>query len=160
MKAYWQSRSLREQVLIGVMLSLFLVLGLFMGVYQPMVSARENAEARLDSARDVRAVVDLAVASRRGSQGPRAQTIVPASELRTFAASEARALKIAIVRLEPGDNGSISLWIDAVDPQLLFTWVARMKDKGGIEVLRSNIRRNIDATSVKAQIVIVPGVAS
>ncbi len=143
MMAWWQGRSQREQILLGVMFGLFAVMFLWLGIMRPLASARDTAEERHRLA-----VTDFA--ARRGQiDAIKALKAKPPQPLGTalpeFLRISAGQAGFTNAMVDPGNNGRARLSIPAAKGAALFAWIDRL-DGRGVFIERATIRPNSDAT--------------
>lgn len=109
---WWDMREPRERILLGVLAGLVSLLVLIFGLLLPIQSARANAAADLD-----RAKADLVAVSRLSpSEDVAVRTPFDRSVLITIA----RAQDVKLTRVQPGSDGSVSVWIDDAQTQRLY----------------------------------------
>lgn len=111
---WWDSRVPRERLLLsllGALLGLFI---LVFGLILPVQSAHADATADLK-----RAQADLIAASR----------LTPATEDtarlpfdRSVLVTVARAQDVRLTRVQPGNDGTLSVWIDEAQTQRLYAF--------------------------------------
>lgn len=152
MKAWWGSRTGREQLLLAVLGGLTAVIVVLFGIITPLLQARDNAERSY-----VRAITDLqavergaaqvkmlgAVAGGRGGDGRSVRAIIGAT---TSAAG------LSISRTEPISNDEVTVWIDAAPAPVLFGWLQQLSVEHSVLVTQSNIQRSERGAVVRANL--------
>jgi general secretion pathway protein M len=141
---WWRDRSPREQVLLGIMAGLLLVITLWLGVLRPLAAAGDRAAARhatavaaLGEVRSLTGAIRAAEARRR-----------PASDtpmLERVRAS-ASAAGLTLDALESSGAGQVSLRISAIKPVPLLRWIADLEQRDGITTISLATNRNADQT--------------
>ncbi|MEM7728393.1 MAG: type II secretion system protein GspM [Pseudomonadota bacterium] len=109
---WWAMREPRERVLLAVLGGLALVFLLVFALLLPLQDARARASAELDRAR-----ADLVAASRLSP------AVDPSSRApfdRAVLVNIARAADIRLTRVQPGQDGSLSVWIDDAQTLALY----------------------------------------
>jgi general secretion pathway protein M len=110
---WWEGREPRERLLLAVLSSLVAVFLIVFVVILPLQTVTSNAQSDL-----VRAKSNLALVSRltpnQGAAGPRAPFD------RSVLITVARAQNVKLTRVQPGDNGAFSVWIDEAETQALY----------------------------------------
>jgi general secretion pathway protein M len=131
MTAWWQARTRREQILLGVMGAALLAFVLWFGVQRPIAQAKAAAAERYDRALADRAVVETAaariVALRRGPGGDVKR--VPAAEAVNASAA---AAGLTLTRVEPEADGGVQAAVGGVAPAQLFGWLAALQRDYGV----------------------------
>jgi general secretion pathway protein M len=137
---WWRDRSVREQRMLLVMVSLLAVTILWLGIYRPLQlglsNARERHQAAVVRLGEVRAQVD-ALRGRRAA----AQT-GPLAELVTRAAADAG---FANATVAPQGDRRVSVSIPSARPGPVMGWIAGLEAQGVI-VERFSARANADPT--------------
>ena len=155
MMAWWDGRTRREQVLLGVMgVCLALVLLLF-GVVRPL-----QAAARAASERHAEAVQDQAEVARNVAAIARLK--VPARApprrlpLEAAVSTTAAAAGIALGRVEGDPSGGLRVSAPSVAPTVLFPWLRLLQGEHGVAATHLAIVKNdtggltLDATLERA----------
>ncbi|MDX1581644.1 MAG: type II secretion system protein GspM, partial [Alphaproteobacteria bacterium] len=75
-----------------------------------------------------------------------------AQPVRTVAVSTARAAGVTLTRLEPLDDGSLTVWLEDVEAPALYGWLLRLYREHGIAVTKASLSRNSDTPTTRAQI--------
>ncbi len=164
MKAWWDERSQRERILLGVMAGIFAFLILGPGVLGPIVSSRAAAE------QDYRAALaDLAVmqeGARRmaalrvaepGAPGGAATGVVaePGQEtLRSVIGNEAERAGLRYDALNADEREQeAAVTFASVNPPELFAWLQDLQRRHRITVVSATISRpEIDEGGVRATV--------
>lgn len=149
MRQWWDDRAPRERALLTGLGALFGLLMFYQFIARPLVNYRRAAGETYAAAVGALAEVEAGAAGLQRLRAAAApQTDVP---VRTLASAVAVDLGVPITRLQPAENGTLDVWFDDVATPQLFTWIARLQEKGGAAVLRAVIQKN-DGATVRAQI--------
>lgn len=136
MSAWWEMRSARERLLVGIMLALLALVIAWLAVIRPLADALDAAKLEHEAA-----VVALAQAR---AQRPAAAAAAagPADSVVAETAAAAGFTGARIARLGPARVG---VTLDAARPQALFGWIAEM-ERRGLAVERLRAQANADRT--------------
>ncbi|MEL6686545.1 MAG: type II secretion system protein GspM [Pseudomonadota bacterium] len=111
---WWDRREPRERLLLSILAPVATLFILIFGLILPVQSARADATADLK-----RAQADLIAVSR----------LTPASEGagrlpfdRSVLVTVARAQDVRLTRVQPGTDGTLSVWIDEAQTQRLYAF--------------------------------------
>lgn len=143
-KAWWRTRTLREQRLLLAMFGLAFVVFAWLLVIRPLGDALSQARERHGEA-----VLALAEARAQAAtlasleQAPRAALTVPLDSLLNGAATEAG---FTVARVESEGGGRATLVVQSARPQAFFGWINRMEDRHALTVERLTATTNADQT--------------
>ncbi len=140
---WWEARSSRERVLLGVLGALLAALVLWVGVIGPIDRARAAAVARLELAANDRGRV-AAVASTLAA----ARRVAPATlsgPLPAVIGKTAEAAGFTLSRIDPQGADRVTIAISSARSPALFAWLADL-ERQGILVERISLRPAADAT--------------
>ena len=138
MSAWWDLRSARERLLLGIMFALLGLVLVWLIVVRPLADTLESARQRHGEA-----VVALAEARARlpsAAEGPAA-----AGQADAIVAETASAAGFAGARIARRGAAGASVAVDAARPQALFGWIAEM-ERRGLVVERLRAQANADRT--------------
>jgi general secretion pathway protein M len=142
-KIFWVERSVRERVLIAVMLTLIGAMLIWLGVVRPIDRASSRAEARHQNALLMMASTTAKAAALKAE---RAKPALPlASDVATRVRTSAEAAGFTLGRADPGEGDRVMIAIVSAKSPALFGWLAQLESEG-MFVERANIRVNSDAT--------------
>jgi general secretion pathway protein M len=159
---WFMARSVRERVLIAVMLALLAVVIGWLGIARPLVGALARAEARhaeaVRLAGRVEARAALLARLDRAARPAGSGTAAPA-DLATRIGAAAEAAGFAGATVTPQGTTRAALIIPAARPAAIFAWIAAL-DGEGVVVERLAMRANPDRTvQVDAGLIAAPGPA-
>ena len=130
---WWDGREPRERVLLSVLGAIVAIFIVIFGLILPLQSARANADASLN-----RAQADLVAVSRLSSTDA-TTTRLPFD--RSVLIQIANGADIKLTRVQPGSDGTLSVWIDDAQTQRLY---------GFFETLLSDYAVGLDQVIVSA----------
>ena len=137
----WQVRTAREQLLLGVMGGLTVLLLVSLLVIQPLV--RFNDHARTDYAAAIqlyRSIQADARTYREMSQDESANAATTQS-LRSVVASVALRHEISLARMVPTDDGALTVNIDRAPTQAVMRWLVDLDQRHHVAVMSSTLDR-------------------
>lgn len=137
----WQVRTAREQLLLGVMGGLTVLLLVSLLVIQPLV--RFNDYARTDYAAAIqlyRSIQADARTYREMSQDESANAATTQS-LRSVVASVALRHEISLARMVPTDDGALTVNIDRAPTQAVMRWLVDLDQRHHVAVMSSTLDR-------------------
>ena len=109
---WWDGREPRERVLLSVLGAIVAIFIVIFGLILPLQSARANADASLN-----RAQADLVAVSRLSSSDA-TTTRLPFD--RSVLIQNVNGADIKLTRVQPGSDGTLSVWIDDAQTQRLY----------------------------------------
>ena len=130
---WWRGRTRREQVLLGVMAGLLALVIAWYGVVAPISAWKADAaERRAEAAADLQSVeADLARLNAAASETP-AGTGEP---IEPVLVRTAQAAGLSIDRQQAEADGAQTVWLQAVQPQAVFAWIAQLEQAHGVSVV-------------------------
>lgn len=114
MRTWWDSREPREQVLLTILAALVGLFLLVFAVLLPAQAAQSEAQADLQRAQSDWQLVHRVAPTLSVSNANRA----PFSRAALIRAAGQHGIKLA--RMQPGDEGALSVWIDDVSTEALY----------------------------------------
>ncbi len=154
-KEYLNSLSVRERSLISIMLGLLVLVLLYMAVYRPIVDARDESARILRNAEAVYSTVKqavVAVSSRQGSEKQTSTTTENTQPIRIRVAVAARENNVSVSRIQPDQQGNLTLWIENVSTQDFYVWLTELYSKDGIKPSKVSLQKNGTGDSLRAQV--------
>jgi general secretion pathway protein M len=154
MRAWWNGRTRREQILLGVMLlCMGLVLILF-GVVRPLQGAARAASERYAAALTTEAEVARNVAAIARIKAP-ARPGLRRAPLEAAVNTTAAAAGVVLGRVEADPAGGLRVAAPSVAPTVLFPWLSLLQRERGVVASHLTIVKNdtggltLDATLVR-----------
>ena len=150
---WWASLTLREQGLIALMIVLALGIGLIYGVLRPITSyydagVRAVAASTTEATR-VRSAIQSAGALQKNAT-PKPSTT---TNVRAAISETALTLGITVTRLQPDQNGNLTVWLDAVPSDDFFHWLRVLQSDHGVSVAKATVQKEDGSPVVRAQLV-------
>lgn len=134
MTDFWNNLTGRERLmlLIGGCVAL-VVLGYF-AFLRPLVgyvsaSEREVAAARATYERISAGAAEVTAARERGAANNQRTANVP---LRVAVSRAARGAGVAISRIQPAEDGGLTVWVESVSSPLMYRWINQLANSHGI----------------------------
>ena len=140
---WWEGRSPRERVLLGVLGALVVALLFWLTIIRPIDAARIAADARLDVAAQDRgriAAVAAALQASRRTAPPALSAALPAT-----VGKAAEAAGFTLSRLDPQGSERVTIAIASARSPALFAWLGVL-ERQGILVDRLTLRPGSDGT--------------
>lgn len=131
----------REQKWVWLGLGAIVVLILYLAVIQPLVSAHQNLDQRLQADRSLLAYMHgvsdrLSSLSASGKSGSFTGSVFSA----VSAAARGSSINNAVQRLEQANNGGVRLTLSAVPFDALVRWLEKLAIDKGIIAVRASIQ--------------------
>jgi len=153
LRQVWMQQTPREQALIAGCAGLIVLIAVWFFVLSPALSYRNQMRASYETqVEDHLALVEgieryraLAVANEAEADN--------AAPLRTLVGTRARTAGIAITRVQPMEDGQLSVWVDRVAERELMGFLLDLADSEGVRVTRMSLDREGDGV-VRAQMVL------
>lgn len=127
--AWWNARTQREHLLLGLMLALFAVIFAIYGVTKPLLAARANAEARLERAIQSDRIISRGVAALKSvaANPPSQASDLPLAQL---VEQSARDTGFQPTPADTLGDGRVAVSIPAARARALFAWLAALEAQG------------------------------
>lgn len=155
LKAWWMALTGRERLLIGLMLATLLLVGLYLFGYRPVMRYHAQAQAAYGAASAMLAEVAQGVAQAQTMQAradQRAEAEGTGGNLRALAGRLAQETGLTINRLQPGEQGRLTLWLDGTNMPSLARWLGRLEREHGVVVTRALVTTARSGAGVDAQV--------
>lgn len=150
----WAERSAREQTLIAIAAGLGLVFLVWTVIMSPAAHYRAGAQAAYEAAVEShRELVSGIVLHRRLAAGGAEAGAGSGGPLGVIIAQSSAERSLAITRVQPDENGQITVWLDSVDAEALMDWLVMLAREEGVAIARATLDREGDGR-VRAQIVL------
>jgi|GEM_PF-829949 len=145
MTQWWENMAPRERLLIAIAGALTVIVIGWQFVLVPTMSARAEAEARLDDAdRTLAQIQENYVLKRALGAANASQAQSVSGNIEDFKAAVtgyAGDIGLAIARLQGNDTTNVRLVFENSDPRLVFLWLEDIQAKHSAQVTRFNMEQ-------------------
>ncbi|MFC7290360.1 type II secretion system protein GspM [Hirschia litorea] len=155
LKNWWNTRDPREQLLICLCGMLTLAVILFQFVYMPSSKFRDQASRRYNA--QAATHTEVVQTLRAFENSPRQTNAKSNGPIQGVVTDSSAVFGIEINRIEPTENGDLTLWIEQIDPRALYAWLTDLEVNHGIAVSKASIRANKDTVTVNANVFVSRG---
>ena len=124
MMGYWNSRTGREQALIGVALLLVIVALLQFAIVRPLMAAKADSKLALEAASRQLDVVSAELTSQTTRVAGATAARASSQNLRSDLLQLANARGLSVLRLQTADDGRLILQFERTVPTLVYAWLA------------------------------------
>jgi general secretion pathway protein M len=130
--AWWEGRTRRERVLLGVMAGLLAAVIAWYGVIAPIGAWKAGAaERRAEASADLQSVeADLARLNAAATEAP----VGTGEPIEPLLIRTAEAAGLTIDRQQAEADGAQTAWLQAVPAQAVFGWIAQLEQAHGVTV--------------------------
>ncbi len=154
MREYWQSLTDREQLLLsvgGIVLAFTLVYFL---VARPLVAYRAESERAYQAALSTFETVQLRAAQLAATEAQASDPDKANSDvsLRVAVSVAARQAGVTISRLQPSEDGTLTIWADGVQSQQFYRWLQILADNRGVGPSNVLLQKSSDGETLRAQV--------
>lgn len=149
--AWWRAKTRSEQFVVAGLGAAMVLVALWLLVLKPVSAYRAGAERSYVSAAVLLNEIQAGAAEAEELRRTVDQSEMrPNEPLRVAAGESARALGLSVARVQPSQNGGLTLWLEDADPKLLYRWLVRLEQDYGAPVDKITIDRNPGETTVRA----------
>ena len=154
MREYWQSLTDREQLLLGVGAGVLALTLVYFLIARPLMSYRDDSERAYIAARGVfetvqqRAAQLAAVEDRSISANTAGQDV----SLRVAASTAARQAGVTISRLQPSEDGTLTIWAEGVQSAQFYRWLQILADERGIGPSNVLLQKASNGETLRVQV--------
>ena len=121
---YWNSRTGREQALIGVALLLVIIALLQFAIVRPLMAAKADSKLALEAASRQLDVVSAELTSQTTRVAGATAARASSQNLRSDLLQLANARGLSVLRLQTADDGRLILQFERTVPTLVYAWLA------------------------------------
>ncbi|WP_262696261.1 type II secretion system protein M [Kordiimonas aquimaris] len=154
MNVYWNKLSTRERALIMGAGGLFVLLILSLVIVRPLINYQAGSEAELIAAKEEYRVIASLVASYNTTQDKRsisAQKLPSSQSPRILISTSAREKGLIVSRIQPSEDGNLTLWMDSVSSIVFYEWLNTLEQRHSLSPNLASLQKNGDGT-LRAQI--------
>lgn len=154
MRDYWYSLTSREQLLISVAGVLAGLVVLYFAAIRPLQSYGAESERALQAAQNTLTSVQMRVAQLKATES----AVVNRPErgeqlsLRVAVSQAARRAGLSISRLQPSDDGTLTVWVDSSQSITLYQWLQTLAQEQGIGPSNVLLQKNSSGEGLRAQV--------
>jgi general secretion pathway protein M len=145
---WWQARSSREQILLGLLALLALAALLLVAVVRPLEAARARAAA------DIRTYDMLAMRLR--ATGPGLAVGMHRGPAAQIVSQTAAANGLTVQRVEP-ENGRLRVVFADAPFEAVLRWVSEVERTSALRISEAQIERSAQGNGVSAQFLLAGG---
>lgn len=138
-KQWWSGREQREQGLILVAAGLTLGFGLWFGVISPLAEAKAQAREKLSQSIQDKAVIERALARLDASSNVMAEPAGDDDRFRAEIARGAQQSGLALSRVQSGADGTLQLFLQESEPDIIYAWLEDIAQRPGGDVVRATL---------------------
>ena len=157
-RAVWSERTTREQILLASAAALMAATVIWFMILSPALAWNAAARQSFERAAQEYEVMVEGAARYRALAAASDQAERSGAPLRTVIGRTAGARGVAISRVQPLDDGRLSVWLDTVSADALMAWLRHLAVEEGVRVDRVSLDREGDGL-VRAQLLLA-GAAS
>jgi len=153
MMRWWNERTARERVMIGLGAGVLAAMVLFQGVLKPLWAVRASAAQSHAAAMAYLSDVEAAARSARAlKSAAKARSPLIDGGVRATAAVAAQEAGLAVSRLQPLNDGAVEFWLEDASAPQVFGWLAALNEKYGVVVVKADLRRSGADGRVRANV--------
>lgn len=154
MMDYWKSLTDRERLLISVAGGLFIIVVLYLAAFRPLMAFHESSERELLAAQRVHSQIvhGASILSAYRNTDRSSAHIAERRPLRVSVSTAARATGVAISRIQPGEDGSLTVWVESVASNELYRWLNHMADQSTITPAKVLVQKSAAAGRLRVQL--------
>lgn len=138
----WQNMTDRERNLVVLAGGLALLVAIYLLLVRPLSMYVDDSERELRRAENTYINVASGAAEIRAAGGAGTEEKQRTDPLRLAVAKAARANNVQISRIQPGDSGSLTVWIESVPAQRLYVWLQQLSAESGISPSKLNAQKS------------------
>lgn len=148
--AWWEGRTRRERILLGLMAVLLAAVIAWYGVIAPIGAWKTDAaERRVEAASDLQSVeADIVRLNAAASQAP-AGTGEPIEPLLIRTAQTAG---LSIDRQQAEADGAQTVWLQSAPSQVVFGWIAELEQVHGVTVANITALKSPTGSGLDVQV--------
>ncbi|PWE17109.1 hypothetical protein DDZ18_10445 [Marinicauda salina] len=149
----WAQRTAREQILIAAAAALFALTAVWSFMLAPALAHRDAMRASYEAQLEDHLQLVAGIERYRALRGAGDAEPQSAASLRTLVGSKARETGVPITRIQPLENGQVSVWTDPVAEGDLMGLLLDLARSDNVRVTRLSLDREGDGR-VRSQVVL------
>lgn len=154
MQDYWRSLTDRERLLIGIGAGVLALTLVYFLIARPLVAYRDDSERAYIAARGVFETVQQRAAQlaaiEENSTGER--TAAQDVSLRVAASTAARQAGVTISRLQPSEDGTLTIWAEGVQSGQFYRWLQILAEERGIGPSNVLLQKATSGETLRVQV--------
>jgi type II secretory pathway component PulM len=148
---YWYNLTLREQIaliILTVFVGIFLI---YVLMVMPLIERNEQSLLALNNEKArYNRIMQMAQTTRSTSSQPSINSI-PSTPLRDAATSASRQTGVAISRIQPEADNSVTFWIDKAGTLEMMNWLVLLRSQYGYNATKVTIQKNSGEDTLRGQ---------
>ncbi len=155
MKDYWLSLTQREQALLTVAGVILLATLLYFFMARPLFDYRADSERSFVAAEATFEAVQQRAAELQALEDQTEQATVSGVEtvpLRVAVSNAARRAGVAISRLQPAENGALTVWAEGVQSGQMYSWLQTLADEQRIGPANVLVQKSTNGNTLRVQL--------
>lgn len=154
MQNYWNSLTSREQLLVSVAGLLAGLVILYFIALRPLQAHSADSERALLAAQNTLRTVQLRVAQLEATEDSAAdrQGDGEVVSLRVAVSQAARSTGVSISRLQPSEDGTLTVWVDSTESTTLFRWLQTLAQDRGVGPSNVLLQKNSGGDGLRVQV--------
>ena len=154
MTDFWANLTVRERSLLLGAGVLALVVFLYLGLVRPLVAYRAASERSLAAVEEVYDLVAAAAdeAARLKVAGTNTAGAASNEPLRIAVAVTARTVGVAISRIQPADDGTLTIWVEDVGAAALYRWLTLLASERNIAPGKVSVQKAGNGRQLRVQL--------
>ncbi len=147
---WWKNREPRERLLVQIAAALSAVIILYQGIWSPSNTFKSKAFDRHSAALSEQAEIRQGL--RRLESAAPGTISQPSGPVQSIVVDTSDVFGLSISRIQPDENGNLTLWLEQVDPRSFFAWLTDMENNHGVIVEKASVRREQGTSSISANV--------
>jgi len=151
--------SVRERWMVGGCAAVIAYLVLYLGIWEPVVSAHDRRETAIADARLIAERLEAAAALVQGQRGSQPRGSQAAGSLLSLVDQSLKSSKIGkpAERVQPEGDQEVRVWLTGVPFDAVVRWVGDLQQRYGIAVQTLDVERQAEPGVVDARLSLVRG---
>jgi general secretion pathway protein M len=141
-QAYWAGRTDREQVLLAIMTVMLVGLIGYLLLARPLFDFHDRARNDYAGSMQLYRAIEADAATYRELAAGASSQAGSEQSLRAIVGSLAIGNQIAIARMIPGDDGSLTVNIERAPTRAVMAWLIDLEERYGVQVMASTMDRD------------------
>lgn len=154
MRDYWHTLTAREQLMIAAAGALAVLVALYFLLLRPLQAYQMESERTLVAATNTLSTVQMRVAQLKATEqaASDANARGESVSLRVAVSRAARGAGVSISRLQPSDDGTLTVWVDSAQSTTLYQWLQTLAEEQGVGPTNVLFQKNSSGDGLRAQV--------